>query len=54
MQNSSNLDEPLPLNSFDFHRDFEVVQLSNKRKQLRNIPYKIFNKPTDVTYETLT
>ena len=51
MQNSSNLDEPLTLNSFVLHRKFQVVQFSHKLKPLRNGPSKIINK--EVTYDHL-
>ena len=54
MQNSPNLDKPLPLNSIVLHRNFGVVQFPDKLKPLRNGPFKLLNKPTEVTYELVT
>ena len=54
IQETTNPDKPLPLNSFVLHRNFKQVQFSDKLKPLRNGPFKIINKPTDVTYELLT
>ena len=55
IQKTTNPDEPLPLNLFVLHRNFKQVQFSDELKPLRNVrPFKIINKPTDVTYEFLT
>ena len=52
MQDTRNLDKPL--HSFVSHRNIKYVHFSDKLKELPYFPYKSFNKPTDVTYETLT
>ena len=54
MQSSPNLSKPLPLNLFLFYRSFKVVEFSGKLEPLRNGPFKILHKPTEVTYELLT
>ena len=54
MQTSPNLDTPLPRNSIALHRISKAVQFLDKQKPLGNGPFKIFNKPTVVTYELLT
>ena len=50
MQYTPNCDESLTLNSFNFYRNFEVVQFLDKPETGL---LKIFNKPTDVTSEHL-
>ena len=54
MQDISYLDKPLPLNSFALHRNFMAVFFPDKLKRLRNGPFKIINKTTEVTYELYT
>ena len=51
MQNSPNLNKPIPMNSIVSYRNSEAVQFLDKMKPIRNDPVKIFNKPTEVNYE---
>ena len=43
-----------PLGIFVLKRNFTHVHFSDKRKQLRIDPYKIFDRLLDVTYEFLS
>ena len=53
MQNSPNLDKPSPPISFVLHPNFESVRFWDKLKALRNGPFKIVNKRSDVTCQRL-
>ena len=54
MRNSHNLDEPLPVISFLFHRSYEVVHFSDKLKPLCNGPFTNIDKHTEVTFKLPT
>ena len=51
MQETPNLDKPLPRISIVVYRFFRAVQISDKVKQLRLGPFKIIKKPADVAYD---
>ena len=46
--------KPLPIGTFVLKRNFSHVHFSDKLKPLRNGPYKILDRPSDVTYEHLS
>ena len=46
--------KPLPLGTFVLKRNFTIVHFSDKPKTLRIGPYKILDRPSDVTYEVLS
>ena len=54
MQKSPNLDKPLPLNLFVFHRNIKANPFSDNLEPLRNGPFKTINKSAEVTFELLT
>ena len=53
MQDTPNLDEATPLKSFVFYRKFKAAHFCDKLKKVRNGPFNIIIKPTEVTYELL-
>ena len=54
LQDITNLDEPLLLNSFVSHQFLTTVQFLDKWKPLRDGLFEVFTKPTEVTFEHLT
>ena len=53
MQDTSNIDNPLQLNSIVLYRNCKTVNFADKLKSLRNAPSKMTNKHTEVKYELL-
>ena len=51
MRNWPNLDKPLLLNLFVSHRNLYAFDFSDKLKPFRNGLLKLFNKPTEATYD---
>ena len=54
MPDAPNFNKPLPLSSVASHQFFEVVRFSEQLNPLRNAPFKLNNKPTEVRYEIST
>ena len=54
MQNSPQLGKPIPSSSTVFRPSYKAVQLSDKLQPLRDGPFKVVNKRTEVTCELST